>query len=317
MKRLLISLSFVCCMFFFYLQAMAAYPDKPVTIIVPFAAGGETDLIARMLANGLTDEFKQNVLVQNVVGAAGVTGMNAAKDARANGYTLAVTPCAPLAMHPHMRKVPYTLESFKYIGRLMESPYIIIVKNDSDWQDFNAMISDMKANPGKYYWGSTGVGSVPYFALMDLFRNFDVQVTHVPFSGDADALQDLAGNRIQVYVSTAGVLETFQVKPMALMAPERLQALPAIPSIQEFGKPIYYSQWMVLMAPKKTPDAVVKAISQAMENVCTSNTFQTNLAKLKLVPGYLNPTATEAFVRSESEKNLQLIKEMMSKERLY
>ncbi len=313
MKRLLIVLSFVLCLIFSSVPVFAAYPDKPVTIIVPFGAGGETDLVARMMANGLTDEFKQNVLVQNIVGAAGMTGMSAAKDARPNGYTLAVTPSAPLAMHPHMRQVPYTLESFKYIGRLMESPYIVIVKNDSGWKDFNAMIADMKANPGKYFWGSTGVGSVPYFALMDLFKSFGVQVTHVPFSGDADALQDLAGNRIQVYVSTAGVLETFQVKPMVLLAPERLKVLPEIPSVKEFGKEVYYSQWMVLMAPEKTPDDVVKTISKAMEKVCTSASFRENMAKLKLEPGYLNAADTKAFVYSESKKNEKLIKASMSK----
>lgn len=314
MKRLLIVLSAVFCLLCASAQAFAAeFPNKPVTIIVPFAAGGETDLIARMLANGLSDEFKQNVLVQNIVGAAGVTGMNTAKDARATGYTLAVTPSAPLSMHPHMRKVPYNLDSFKYIGRLIQSPYIVIVKEDSGWKDFNDMISDMKANPGKYYWGSTGVGSVPYFALMDLFKTFGVQVTHVPFSGDADAMQDLAGGRIQVYVSTAGVLETFQVKPMVLLAPERLKVLPEIPSVKEFGKEVYYSQWMVLMAPKDTPADIVNTISQAMEKVCKSDSFRDNLAKLKLEPSYLNPADTAAFVRSESEKNVKLITDLMAK----
>ena len=100
--------------------------------------------------------------------------------AKPDGYTLGVTPSAPLAMHPHMRKVPYTLDSFDFVGRILKAPYIVMVAKTAPWNTLDDMLKDMKANPNTFFFASSGVGSVPYFAMMDLFKKAGAQVRHVP-----------------------------------------------------------------------------------------------------------------------------------------
>ena len=119
-------------------------------------------------------------------------------------------------MHPHMRKVPYTLDSFDFVGRILKAPYIVMVAKTAPWNTLDDMLRDMKTNPNTFFFASSGVGSVPYFAMMDLFKKAGAQVRHVPFSGDADAFQAIAGNRVQVYTSTAGSLDQYDVKGLAL-----------------------------------------------------------------------------------------------------
>lgn len=299
--------------------AAQAYPERPITVVVPFGAGGETDLVARMLADNMHTIFGQNVVVQNIVGAAGVTGMSAITSAKPDGYTLGVVPSAPLAMHPHMRQVPYSLDSFEFIGRILKAPYVVLVNKDSPWKTFADMIKDMAANPDKYFWASSGVGSVPYIALMNLFNEFGVKVKHVPFSGDADALQAMAGNRVQVYTSTAGVLGKYDVRGLALLDGERDALLPDLPSIKELvpadkqqsASNLYISQWMALIGPKGLPADVLAKLDATMGQACAAPDFVAGLKKLSLVPGYLDSKTCKAFVLEESERNKVVIKKLM------
>ena len=266
-RKLLFALAAVCLMTGSAVAA-DAFPNRPITIVVPFAAGGETDLVARMLADGMSKELKQVVVVQNIVGASGVAGISAVTGAKPDGYTLGVTPSAPLAMHPHMRKVPYTLDSFDFVGRILKAPYIVMVAKTAPWNTLDDMLKDMKANPNTFFFASSGVGSVPYFAMMDLFKKAGAQVRHVPFSGDADAFQAIAGNRVQVYTSTAGSLDQYDVKGLALMDATRDPLLPNLPTVKESGVEAYYSQWMPLLAPKGLPaDVKAEAARKAEERL--------------------------------------------------
>ena len=311
-RKLLFALAAVCLMTGSAVAA-DAFPNRPITIVVPFAAGGETDLVARMLADGMSKELKQVVVVQNIVGASGVAGISAVTGAKPDGYTLGVTPSAPLAMHPHMRKVPYTLDSFDFVGRILKAPYIVMVAKTAPWNTLDDMLRDMKANPNTFFFASSGVGSVPYFAMMDLFKKAGAQVRHVPFSGDADAFQAIAGNRVQVYTSTAGSLDQYDVKGLALMDATRDPLLPNLPTVKESGVEAYYSQWMPLLAPKGLPADVKATLSDAMRKAMQSPEFVERLHKLNLVPGYLDSKDCRAFVEEESVRNAEVIKGLMAK----
>ena len=289
----------------------ADFPSKPIKIIVPFGAGGETDIVARMVAKELEKVLGNTVVVQNIAGASGMTGCRTIATAKPDGYTLGVIPAAPLAMHPHMRKVPYTFDSFQYIGRVIKSPYLVLVDKKSSWNSISDMVVDMKANPNKYFWASAGVGSVPYFAGKGLFQAFDVKAKHVPYTDDASALQAIAGNRAQLYTTTAGVLQKFDVKALAILDAERSTFNPEIPSIKETGKEVYISQWMPLVAPKGLPEDVLTKLSDGLAKVCKSDSFKTTMNKMGLAIAYLPPTETRDFVASESalnEKNIKALK---------
>ena len=249
----------------------------------------------------------------NIVGASGVAGISAVTGAKPDGYTLGVTPSAPLAMHPHMRKVPYTLDSFDFVGRILKAPYIVMVAKTAPWNTLDDMLRDMKATPNTFFFASSGVGSVPYFAMMDLFKKAGAQVRHVPFSGDADAFQAIAGNRVQVYTSTAGSLDQYDVKGLALMDATRDPLLPNLPTVKESGVEAYYSQWMPLLAPKGLPADIKATLSDAMRKAMQSPEFVERLHKLNLVPGYLDSKDCRTFVEEESVRNAEVIKGLMAK----
>lgn len=216
-------------------------------------------------------------------------------------------------MHPHMRKVPYTLDSFDFVGRILKAPYIVMVAKTAPWNTLDDMLRDMKTNPNTFFFASSGVGSVPYFAMMDLFKKAGAQVRHVPFSGDADAFQAIAGNRVQVYTSTAGSLDQYDVKGLALMDATRDPLLPNLPTVKECGVEAYYSQWMPLLAPKGLPADVKATLSDAMRKAMQSPEFVERLHKLNLVPGYLDSKDCRAFVEEESVRNAEVIKGLMAK----
>ena len=292
--------------------AMAGYPDHPIKVIVPFNAGGETDIAARLLAAEMEKILGQNVVVQNIAGASGMVGCKEILSANPDGYTLGVVPSGPLAMHPHMRKIPYSIDSFAYVGRIINSPYLVYVAKDSPWNTFDQMIEDMKANPDKYFWASSGVGSVPFFAYKELTSAYGVEVKHVPFTDDTGAFQAIAGKRAQVYTTTAGALSKFDVKALAILDKERSALLPELPAITEFGHDVLFSQWMVLVATKDVPQDILDTISSAMEKAMKSESFITSLNRLSLDPAYLGSLATKEFVKAESDRNAENIKKTMA-----
>ena len=281
--------------------------------VVPFAAGGETDLVARMLADGMSKELKQVMVVQNIVGASGVAGISAVTGAKPDGYTLGVTPSAPLAMHPHMRKVPYTLDSFDFVGRILKAPYIVMVAKTAPWNTLDDMLRDMKANPNTFFFASSGVGSDPASPSMDLFKKAGAQVRHVPFSGDADAFQAIAGNRVQVYTSTAGSLDQYDVKGLALMDATRDPLLPNLPTVKESGVEAYYSQWMPF-APKGLPADIKATLSDAMRKAMQSPEFVERLPQAEPRSRLSGRRRSfRAFVEEESVRNAEVIKGLMAK----
>lgn len=309
MFTVLVTLMFGCLI---PAQGLAEFPEKPIKIIVPFNAGGETDISARLLAAEMEKVLGQNVVVQNIAGASGMIGCKEMIAAKPDGYTLGVVPSGPLAMHPHMRKIPYTIDSFAYVGRIINSPYLVYVSKESKWNTFGDMIEEMKNNPKKFFWASSGAGSVPFFAYKELASTYGVEVRHVPFNDDTGAFQAIAGNRAQVYTTTAGALSKFDVKSLAILDKERSPLLPDLPTISEAGKDVFYSQWMVLVAPKQIPEDIRGTISEAMATAMKSDSFVENLRRLSLAPGYLGSEDTKAFVKSESEKNGKNIKKLMS-----
>lgn len=290
------------------------YPNRSITVVIPFGAGGETDIVARVLAKEMENVLDVTVAPKNIVGAAGMNGCKAVVAAKPDGYTLGVIPSAPLVMHPHMRKLPYNpLESFQFIGRASYDPYLVLVRKDAKWNDLDAMIADMKANPGKYHWASAGAGSVPYFAGKDLFKSFDLDVIHVPFKGDAGALQAMAAKRVDVYTTTAGVLNKHDLKALAILAPEPSAKLPEIPSVIQSGKEVFYSQFITLVAPKDIPENIKAILEETLKKVTASQGFVSDLEKLGMTPAYLDANQAKTFIESEYARNETNIKALLDK----
>ena len=312
-EKVLRLFSAVILTLFFATGAMAEFPDRPLKIIVPFGSGGETDIVARLLAKEMAKEIGENVVVQNIVGASGVVGCKQVLNAKKDGYTLGVIPSGPLVMHPYMRKIPYSAESFSYVGRIIKSPYLVFVEKNSPWNTFSEMIDDMKKNPNKYFWGSSGVGSVPYFAYKNITSAYGVEVRHVPFHADPDAFQAMAGGRAQIYTSTAGTLLKYDIKALAVLDDQRSEELPEVPAISEFGPSVPTSQWIALVAPKGLPEDVLNKLSEIMKKAMESQSIKDSLKRLSLASGYLSPEETLEFVEKEAETNKVRIPQIMGK----
>ncbi|WP_163337996.1 tripartite tricarboxylate transporter substrate binding protein [Desulfopila sp. IMCC35008] len=292
----------------------ADFPSRTLTFVIPFGAGGETDIVARVLAKEMEKELGVTVAPKNIVGASGMNGVKAVVSAKPDGYTLGVIPSAPLVMHPHMRKLPYNpMEDLKFVGRASYDPYLVLVRKDAKWNTLDEMVSDMKENPGKFHWASAGAGSVPYFAGKDLFKSFELDVKHVPFKGDAGALQAIAADRVAVYTTTAGVLAKHDVKALAILAPEASSKFPEITPVTKSGKEVFYSQFVTLVAPSDLPEDIMATLSEALAKVTSSEGFVGDMEKLGMTPAYLDTVATNEFIAGEFERNAKNIQALMEK----
>ncbi len=308
-----ICLSILCVVSFMVAPVRAAdYPDRPITIVVPFGAGGETDIVARLLATSLSKVLDVNVAVQNIVGASGVTGINTVVTAKPDGYQLGFSPSAPLAIHPHLRKVPYSVDNMELIARVMNAPYFLVTQKNSPWNSVDDMVKAMKSEPNKYYWASAGVGSLPYMAIAKVLHEYGIKARHVSFSGDPDAFQALAGDRAQLYATSAGTLANFDIKALAIMSDTRAASQPNTISFKELGKNINVSQWGALFAPKGTPTKILKKLEESVLIATQDPEFIKNLDALDLTAGYLNSADTKEFVNIQSQANAKLIKELNS-----
>ncbi len=290
-----------------------AFPDRTITVVIPFGAGGETDIVARVLAKEMEAIAGVSVAPKNIVGASGMNGCKAVVSAKPDGYTVGVIPSAPLVMHPHMRELPYTLDDFNIIGRISYDPYVVLVRKDSSWDTLDEMVQEMKANPGKFHWASAGAGSVPYFAGKDLFLSFDLDVKHVPFQGDAGALQAMAAERVNVYTSTAGVLNKHDLKALAILAPQASEKLPGLPPVTDSGKEVFYSQFLTLVAPQGMPTDVQQKLEELLKQAVASTGFVSDLDKLGMTPAYLDSATAKDFVIAEHERNGKNIKMLLEK----
>lgn len=316
MKRLLglmtiFVLSMVCL---FPASGLAAWPDKPITLICPYGAGGSTDIQARVLAGSLEQVLKQPVIIKNISGAGGLPGTQAAISAQPDGYTFGYLPLGPLVMQPHLRNIPSQVESFEYVARIINAPYVLFTSANSEWKSFNEMMKDILANPKKYRYASSGAGTQPHIAMEDLFGQFGAKIQHIAFHSDADAMQSMAGGHVQVSTAPMSVVQQYGVKPLMIYDSKPIAALPDVPPVTKLGKDIIYTHWHVLTAPKGTPKAIIDAMSKAIESLSTDKDYLARLDKLAMDPAYLGPEATHKMVKEEYAKYEGIIKRVIVKE---
>ena len=244
--------------------AQDAYPDRPVTMIVPFAAGGPTDALARIVAQGLTEKLGQQVLVENVPGAGGTIGSGRAARAEADGYTLLVGHAGTLAANVGLyRKLPYdVVEDFDPVGFMGDVPQILIVKKDFPAQTAAEFYAYVKEHDAELTAGTAGVGSASHLGGLLLNSALGTEVELVGYKGAGPAMNDLVGGHIDymIDVSTTALpqIAAGTVRPLAVLRVERIAALPDVPTMAETGLPNMEANiWNLLLAPKGTPQPVV------------------------------------------------------------
>jgi tripartite-type tricarboxylate transporter receptor subunit TctC len=260
------------------------YPSRPATIIVPYAAGGATDIVARLVAKGLWDEFGQSFTVENRGGGGGMIGMAAAAGAPADGYTLLVASTGPATISPLLYpKLKYDpLLKLDPIIQVASAPGILLVRNGLSAKTIDELIKLSKQSPGSLNMASAGNGSLQQLMGEYLQLREDIKWTHVPFRGSAPALNELIAERVDVMVdvvpSAAPFVKSDKMRAIAVMAPKRSSQLPDVPTFEELGyKGINFSGWHALLAPKGTPKEVIDKLNAVVNKLLQKPEFQSKL----------------------------------------
>lgn len=295
--------------------AQAAFPEKPIRLVVPFSPGGGTDLIARTLAVEMAKELGQPVVVENKPGAGTIIGTDMVAKSAPDGYTLVVSSIAHSVNPSIMAKMPYSTEKdFTPVTMIATSPNILVVRPDSPYKSVKDLLTAAAANPGALTYASPGNGTSSHLAGA-LFEDMGkVKLRHVPYKGSGPALTDLLGGQVDILFATAGsvggFLESGKLKALAVTSAERSTAYPAVPTVAEAGVPGYVMNgWYGFYAPAGTPADVVQVLNAATRKAAASEVFKNRVLSEGLVIHTGTPAEFDAFVRSEIARWAKLVKE--------
>ncbi|MBB2920296.1 Bug family tripartite tricarboxylate transporter substrate binding protein [Cupriavidus alkaliphilus] len=280
-------------------SADAAYPERPIKLIVPYAAGGTTDIIARIVGTRLGPVLGQPVVIENRPGAGGAVGSAYAAKQPADGYTLVMEVESSHAVNPNVYlKTAYDpVKDFAPISNLADVPNVLVVNPAFPATDLASFIKQLKASPGKYSFGSSGNGGLSHMNG-ELFMNATgTRMLHVPYKGLGPALNDAVAGQIQVVFdnipSSSGLIQGGRLKPLAVAAKQRLKVLPNVPTYAEAGLPAMNNpSWFGLGAPAGTPAAILDQLNDAVRQVLAEPEVVAAIEKQGAIPA---PTSRKAF----------------------
>jgi tripartite-type tricarboxylate transporter receptor subunit TctC len=292
------------------------FPSKAIKLIVPFPAGGPNDIIARAVGQRMSEILKQPVLIDNRGGAGGVVGTDAVAKAAPDGYTIAITSAGALALSPSVvAKLPYsTLRDLKPITLVAKVPEMLVVATSVPAKNLAELIALAKSQPGKLNFASTGPGSMPHLSG-ELFRlAAKIDVVHVPYRGAAPVVNDLLGQQVQMVFLDLPVLlpqvKAGKIRAIAIGAKTRSQTAPDVPTTGEGGYPqIEAENWYGMVAPAATPQPVVDILHKAAVEALHDAGVQAKLGKLGLTLIGNSPAEFAAYVKRETEKWGNVVKE--------
>lgn len=285
-----------------------AFPAKPIRLIVPFAPGGTSSVVARSVADELTRQLGQSVVIDNKGGGGGVTAMAEAKAAAPDGYTLIITHVGTLAVNPYMLKnQPYDVgRDFTPVTLLAKVPNIFVIHPDVPAKDFKEFVAYVKKNPGRLNYGSAGNASAGHLAMEYLKMVTGMFITHIPYRGTGPQLTDLLAGRTQA--SSAGTpallphIKAGKLRAIATGTLKRISSLPDVPTVQEFGfKNFETSQWYGMHAPAGTPAAIVKRLQEECAKAIQSKNVQERFAFDNAEGGGGPASEYAAFIEAEQK----------------
>ncbi|MBX9845699.1 MAG: tripartite tricarboxylate transporter substrate binding protein [Xanthobacteraceae bacterium] len=291
-----------------------SYPSRPITVVVPFPAGGLTDVPARLAASMLQEKLGQGVVIENRTGGSGVVGAAYAARANPDGYTLFANSLAD-TQNMHYLPVNYSpVDDFAQIGWIVDGPPLVLIVNAQvPVKTLAELIADAKANPGKYSFGTSGPASSPGLTLAQLNALANTKITAVPYRGSGDAAAAAAGGAIQgafTFFSQAKPLaDDGKVRALAVAAPRRIERWADVPTMIEQGFKIDQRGFVGLAAPAKTPKPIIAVLNRHLNEVVQSEAFKTRMAALGMAPPPAadnTPEKFDTFMREEIARQGQL-----------
>ncbi|HJV74747.1 MAG TPA: tripartite tricarboxylate transporter substrate binding protein BugD [Noviherbaspirillum sp.] len=300
-----------------FAHAQSAYPTKPITMIVPFSAGGPTDTVARLVAQSMSKTLKQQVIVENVGGAGGTIGAARVAKADPDGYTVLLHHIGQSTAPALYRKLSYNaIDSFETIGLITDVPMTFVARKDFPAKDFKELLTYVKANKDKVTYANAGVGSASHLCGMLFMSAIDTELTTVPYKGTGPAMNDLLGGQVDFMcdqtTNTTSQIKGGKIKVYGVTTKTRVPSLPDVPTLNEAGLPHFeVAVWHGLYAPKGTPKQAVDALSGALRVALKDATVKQRFAELGTEPvpeAKATPDAHRAFLKAEIEKWSPIIK---------
>jgi tripartite-type tricarboxylate transporter receptor subunit TctC len=299
-------------------MAQDNYPSKPITMIVPFAAGGSSDVIARLVGDEMGRVLGQRIVMENMAGAGGATALTRAARAEPDGYTIVIgnsgTNAASYTIYPDLK---YTQADFAPIGLVAKTSPMIALKLDFPAKTLMEFVDYARKNPGKISLGHAGVGSSNYLICRNFIKAAGVDIALVSYRGAGPALNDAMGGQIDgvcdAATSLSGAVQGAKVKALVVATPSRLESLPDVPTSREAGLPAFEAQgWNALFAPKGTPEPIIAKLNQALRTALSSENLRGRFKELSSVlpaADELTPAYVGGMVPGEIEKYRVLLQD--------
>jgi len=297
------------------LSAQSVYPDRVIRLIVPFPTGGVSDSLARVVANKVSKELGQQIIVDNRAGAGGTLGLSLAANAPPDGYTLVLGATSTLSAGPYLYK-SLSFDPRKDlipVAMLATIPNVLVVNTSLPVNDLKELVAYLKANPGKVNYASPGNGNSSHLSGELFKQRFGVDIQHVPYKGDAPAITDLIGGQVQMMFATVATalpnIKSGNLKPIAIAGPSRSAALPNVPTMNELGvKNFNTDAWFGIVAPVGVPQEMVLRLNKEINSAIADPEVNAKLVSLGLRPSIMSLPEFSAYVKSESIKWGELVR---------
>lgn len=295
--------------------AADAYPSQPIKLVLPFSAGGQSDVIARIAAERLTSALGQPVIVDNVAGAGGMIAAAKAARSPADGYTLFLPNASTVTIAPHLQPSSgVTSASFAPIATVSQFPLVLVVNSNSPYKSLADVIAAAKSKPGGLSVATPGVGTTPHLASETFSQEAGITLTSVAYKGGAPALNDLLAGQVDLYFEAPATIfaqiQAGKLRPLAVTGQKRIVSLPNVPTVAELGFPkLTLESWAAFVAPKGTPVAIIERLRTEIEKVVKSPDFTRKLEERGFEPLSTSPGELVRMINEESVRWEQVIKD--------
>ncbi len=295
-------------------SAQAGYPAKPIKVVVPFAAGSTTDIIARAISDKMAQSLGQPVVVENKGGASGTIGQAQVAQAAPDGYTIMVHSSSHTVSPHTFAKLPFdTIADFVPVTPISSTPNVLVISPSKNIRTLQDLLAYARANPGKLNFASAGQGSATHLNAEKFKLAAKIDAQNVPFKGSAEAVTEVMAGRVDYYFSpiapVIGQIRNGQLVPLAVGSPKRAAALPQVPTTAEAGVPgSEFNFWIGMFAPKGTPAAIVNRLQDEVVKALATPEVRERFAALGADAWTLEPAAFDAYVRDEIRSNAALVK---------
>jgi len=295
-------------------HTVAAYPDKPIRLVVPFAPGGGTDTIARTLAAGMSTELGKQIIIDNKPGAGTILGTDAVAKSAPDGYNIVIATFAHAVNPSLVAKLPYPQDkAFAPITLIAKGPNVLVVRADSPYKTVKDIVDAARAKPGTLTYASQGNGTSAHLAGEMLTNLAKIQMTHVPYRGAGPAITDLIGGQVDMIFGTAAAVSPFvqggKLRAIAVTSPQPSPSLKGIPTIAATVPGYAVESWYGLYAPAGTPPDVIQKLSAAAKKAARSPEFAKRIEQEGLEVTATDPAELDRYVKAEEVRWRKIVKE--------